>query len=177
MKRALFLPLLAIFLTALSQIAYGAGYKKFTSEAGGFSIWTPVTLQGFLITEDTPAGRFPLHTFLRDLGTRAYMVSYCDYPRHLLREGPQRVLDLALMGSLFRTGSKLVSKEDIEQKGYPGEEVVMDGSLAGGQQMRMKIRLLLVKDRLYMVLAGGNKGEMSMREMDDFINSFDLLTR
>lgn len=177
MKKVLILPVLAILLTALTQNAFSVGYKKFTSESGEFSVWTPVPLQGLVMMEDTPFGSFPLHIFIRNLGDRAYMVSYCDFPRRILHVGRQRLLDLALAGSLFRPGRKLVSKEDIEQKGYPGEEVVMDGSLAGGQQMRMKIRLLLVKARLYMVLAGGNKGEMSMREMNDFINGFGLLTR
>lgn len=179
MKRVLALPMLAILLAAFipNAFAAGGGYQKFTSEAGRFSIWTPVPLREFTVTEYTLVGRFPLHMYLRNLGDWGYMVSYCDYPKSVLRAGAQSLLDRVVIGALITTRSRLVSEDAISLEGYPGEEMVMDSKLASGEVIRSKARIFLVKPRLYIIMAGGGKGEIRPRDMDNFIDSFALLSR
>lgn len=184
MKKFLVLPILVLFLAAFLQTAFAASpqYHEFRSEAGGFSVETPVTFQAVAFADKAEPHRSLCHMFWRDLGDRAYAVEYFDYLRGVQQLDPQKVLDMALEGALAMAkskvpSSKLLSEKPISFDGYAGREVVTEATLARGQKIRCKIHMFLVNSRLYMLMVSGNQGEITDSEMDKFLDSFRLLSR
>ena len=128
MKKLPIFPVIALFFVAFLQTAFGASpqYHKFTSEAGGFSVETPVTFLAAGLTDKAEPHKWRLHLLIRDLGDKVYEVEYTDY-LHGVRQGdPQYLLHLAVESALARTRSKgviskVVSETPLSLDGYPGE--------------------------------------------------------
>lgn len=184
MKKFPVVPILALSFAAFVQAAVGASphYHEFRSEAGGFSVETPVTFLAAVLTDKAEPHKWRLHMFVRDLGDRVFLVEYTDYPQSIQTHDPQYLFDRAIEGALARTRSKgvttkVVSETPLSLDSYPGREIVADFTLAGGQRGRSKWHVFLVNNRLYMLMVGGNQGAMTDSEMDKFLDSFRLLSK
>lgn len=180
MKRLSILVGLALLILISLRTTLGASgdYQEFKSQAGRFSVETPVRLSPFTLVERTRDGTMAIHFFMRALGDRVYSVEYFDFSEAALdQHSPQELLDFARDDALARTKSKLVSEISIVLNGYPGLEIEMQGRLANGTKVTTRAHLFLVENRMYAIMVDAQTGRMSDDEMDDFIDSFKLLGR
>jgi hypothetical protein len=126
---------------------------------------------------DTELGAIEVHFFMAEATDRAYMVGYSDYPQEFIDQNdPQMMLDGARDGATGNINGNLVSEIRILlDDQYPGREIVVTAMLDEDQEGTLKAHMFLVGNRLYQVMVIAPSGELSMQEMDDFINSFKLL--
>jgi hypothetical protein len=166
--------LLTVFL--LSACA-SSGSQAFTSEEGAFSINSPMAMEETTQSIDTELGAIEVHFFMAEEIDRAYMVGYSDYPQEFVDQNdPQMMLDGARDGATGNINGNLVSEIRILlDDQYPGREIVVTAMLDEDQEGTLKAHMFLVGNRLYQVMVVAPSGELSMQEMDDFINSFKLL--
>jgi hypothetical protein len=69
------------------------------------------------------------------------------------------------------TSIPVVAKMSLMLGGHPGRELTLsDGSGLG------KMRIFVVKNRLYVLMAGGGEGQANRQNIDTFLRSFKLAT-
>lgn len=105
----------------------------------------------------------------------AYIIGYSDVPligANETAEQTQTRLDGARDGALGNVNAKL-SKEDkiILAKKHPGREIWADLPDKKGM---LKMRMFIVKDRLYQIMAVGTKEFIEAEETDNFLKSLEL---
>ncbi len=150
--------------------------QEFKSEAGRFSVMAPVALEEETQTYEIPEGKVVSHMFAGDLGGIGYVVVYADNPEEAVRKmDPEKFLDRARDGAVNKVNGKLVTETKITLEGNPGREFVVEASEAGGEEWTIKVRLFLVKNRLYVIDAAFKKGKVELSEVDRFLQSFKLI--
>jgi hypothetical protein len=172
--------MIAIILTVFPLTACGpAGPQEFTSEEGGFSVASPLPLEESSQSIDTTLGPIEVHFFMAEEGSRAYMVGYSDYPQDFVDQSdPEAMLDGARDGAVGNINGKLVSEiKVLLEDRYPGREIVVTAMVDNDQEGTLKERMFLVGNRLYQIMVIAPSGEMSVQEMNEFINSLELLNR
>jgi hypothetical protein len=151
--------------------------QEFTSEAGRFTVVSPVHLQESIQPVESQAtGKIDLHIFLGNQGDLAYAVAYADYPPDIVRKGnPEKILDGASLGMVSHINGKLVRETKIEIEGYPGRELLIEVTIQAGVPGTVKGRVFLVGNRIYQMMWIAPKGQASLKALDDFLQSFRLL--
>jgi hypothetical protein len=174
MKKAIALALSLLLAAGLA--ACSAAPQEFKSALGRFSVMTPAELKETTQTVETPGGNLKLHIFVGQEGRTGYFVSYNDHPPELVkRASPENMLDGARDGAVGNIQGNLASESKITLEGYPGREIVIDGTAEDGRGLTIRGRLFLVKNRLYQVMAVTPRGQANTKEIDDFLQSFKLL--
>ncbi|GEM_PF-1827863 len=106
--------------------AVPTGWKQFTSDDGGFSVWMPGTPKANSQTVQTLAGPLVLHTYLYEGTTSAYYAGYADYPASVIANADvQRLLDGARDGAVANVGGTLLSEKDVTMAGFPAREITI----------------------------------------------------
>jgi|WetSurSiteA1Bulk_404760.scaffolds.fasta_scaffold36656_1 hypothetical protein len=104
-----------------------------------------------------------------------YLVSSTEYPDSLINSGKTEILpDLfknTLQGILNNVNGKLLSENVIEINGFPGREVKVD--FMEGQAI-IKIRIFLVKNKLFMIETITETAKFPNKSIDRFMDSFKL---
>lgn len=120
----------------------------------------------------TAAGMVQLHCeAVEPSKDMCFMVMYTDLPTTFGPLNPDDVLNGAVQGlsSEYRTrGSSLV-----ECEGFPGREVYYDAADPLGQAIHGRVRLFMVKQRLYQVHYLGRPGTDNHPDVGRFLDSFD----
>lgn len=169
---------LSIFLILAFCLAScsGPALKEFKSEAGRFSVMTPVELQEEAKTLETEAGKIDLHLFAAQEDNIAYVIAYSDYPpENAPPDYAEKMLDGARNGAVGNTLGKLVSETKISLSGYPGRELLIETRGEDRPPSIIKGRLFMVKNRLYQVTVVAPWGKAGDKIIDDFLQSFKLL--
>jgi hypothetical protein len=166
----------AIILLGLSGCS-PTSPQSFTSEEGAFSVVSPLSLQESSQSIDTQLGPIEVHFFMGEDANRAFMVGYSDYPQDFVDQSdPQVMLDGAVNGAVSNVNGELVSEVKIHLSDrYPGREIVVTAMVDNNQEGTLKGRLFLVNNRLYQIMSIAPSDNLNVQEMDDFINSFELL--
>jgi hypothetical protein len=174
-KIGLFVIVMVAFL--LSGCGGSTQAQEFTSEQGRFSVMSPLPLEESTQSVDSELGPIEVHFFMADQADRAYMVGYSDYPQDFIDQtDPDSILDGARDGAVGNVNGKLVSETNLLlDDQHPGREIIITTMLDQDQEGTVKSHMYLVGNRLYQVMVIAASGEMSVQEMDDFINSFKLL--
>ncbi len=175
MKKTLVLVCLLIVALTLSACG-GSKPTEFSSEAGGFSIMTPITLEEQTQPVDTAAGQIEMHLFMGDQGNTGYVIAYADYPPEIIAESDsQTLLEGVRDGAIGNVNGALVSEQAISINGYPGIEIVANVTNDGGEEGVLKAHVYIVNNRLYQVMIITQQGDTDTAEMDEFLQSFKLL--
>jgi hypothetical protein len=150
----------------------GTKWKPFVSKEGGFEITMPGSPTETKKTVKTATGQLHVTVHSAEGKNEAlFVVSYTDFTDADLKEGSvKKRLNNARDGAIGNTGGKLRSEEDIENSGIPGREIIIekDGAVI------VKMRLFLVKRRLYQVMVLGSGPDYSSKEVKMFLDSFHL---
>lgn len=170
LKRSVVFSFLLLFSAAAWAQAGEAGWKKYSSEAGKFSMRVPGTPDESASTEKGVM----LHTFKVLQRPRLYLVIYSDYPD----------ADLEL-----KTSSRLASERDGFIKGLTNGKLVSEREItfkrgntdlpaleftAETESVNYKSVVVLDGRRVYFACAGSIKGNDSTGEFERFLGSFTL---
>ena len=79
-------------------------------------------------------------------------------------------LDQARDGAIASVGGKKRSEEKIKLKGHPGREIVIEKD----SEVVVRMRIYLVKNRLYQVMVLGNGPVFPAKDAGFFLDSFRL---
>src|SRR5947209_4890228 len=115
--------------------------QEFKSNAGGFSVMTPVALTEHVQIQPIPgAGAIEMHNFTGETPYRGYVVVYNDYPIlvsvSMKVMDPQKILDGAAQRSLTAyKNAKLLHNSKVSLEGHPGREFVCDFDGDKGRRM------------------------------------------
>lgn len=153
--------------TPAPQGAQPAGWIKYSSAEGRFSILLPSQPKTSEQSVDSAVGQMTNHVFLSQTGSAAFALSYADYPQN--DADPQKVLDEVRAGALKGINGQLISVKNITHKGYPGREfqASVEGALYSS-------RIFLVKTRLYQMVCVAPAAQLSNEQINAFLTSFDL---
>jgi hypothetical protein len=149
-------------------------WKKFTSREGAFSVLMPGTPVAKREAVPTPIGQVVTHFFSLEVqqGTNL-TVSFAEVPQGLL--GLEGVDDLLLTmardAAVKQVDGKLLKDEPVKlNQRIPGREFQIDVGL--GSILRM--RVFLVQNRVYQIVAAGPKDYATGKDADKFLDSFML---
>jgi hypothetical protein len=147
-------------------------WSEFRSAKGAFVVLLPGQPKVDVNPPD-PTGRGETR-YVIDLGDTAYIVAFDDYaPGHLTNANPISVLDTAQDALLKALNGKLRQQRPTTISGFPGREVLFDTP----DHNTGKVRVYVVKNRLYQVWYLGPTGRETRPEVDRFLNSFQLTSR
>jgi hypothetical protein len=167
----------------LKTIASSSG-TEFSSYAGKFSISTPVTLKEAKLVVSSALGKIDMHVFSGEQAPAMYAVVYGDAPsqtRYLQyipffsrAYDPQKTLDEMPEGMAKRLGGNVVGTTNIVLDGNPGREIMIQAPKKFGEDVRMKVRVILVKNRIYEIAVVAPNDKLNTPEVNDFLDSFAL---
>jgi hypothetical protein len=120
-----------------------------------------------------------VHKFEGDNGLLYCAVIYNDFPEWLVKQKDinwDAMLDSGRDGLVADTNGKVIMESKITLGNYPGREVVIE---AKGQFKTaiIKVRIYVVRNRMYQVMVITAKGEGGSFERDNFMDSFRLVER
>jgi hypothetical protein len=148
-------------------------------EGDGFSVVAPATFQKSVKSVDvSPVGKMNYIEYTAKHGNLEYSIACVDYPQELVNKSdPDKILDGSRDGAVNNVNGKLALEEKITFDGHPGRKLGINMKGNKGQNLTLKCRIFLVGNRLYFVGATAPKGEVSISEMDAFLDSFRLLKK
>jgi hypothetical protein len=169
-KRSVVFCFLLLFAAAAWAQSGEAGWKKYSSEAGKFSMQVPGTPDESSSTEKGVM----LHTFKVLQRPRLYLVIYSDYPDADLQLKTSNRLSAERDGFIKGlTNGKLVSEREITFKRGNTELPALEFT-AETDSVNYKSVVVLDGRRVYFACAGSIKGNDSTSEFERFLGSFTL---
>jgi hypothetical protein len=152
-------------------------WKQYRQPTGKFLVDFPGTPKEEKMNQSSPVGNleFYVYQLSTNSGNMLYQVGYNDFPMDLINNAPDKntLLDGAVSGGVGAMGGKKLSEKPLQIGGNPGRELKV--SVSSPVKGEFTIRIFLVKNRLYQVMAGGTVGKIDQKGLDRFINSFRLL--
>jgi hypothetical protein len=167
--------LLGLVLTALA----GCGTPQFTPfspEGGQFKIVMPGAPREE--TRETKSGQ--LHLYTAEFSHGAYSVQWIDLPgaRDEGEEALKKRLNAERDAGVKEVSGKIVKDDEITLDGkYPGRDFTADVPSVGGQSGQMRVRLYLVRGRLFQIMVVGKKSFLESAEVGKFFDSFTFLPK
>jgi hypothetical protein len=150
-----------------------ATWQKFTSQEGKFGVLMPSKPEYSKQSMPLEAKlNVDMHMFtaveLQDQNPAAYSVAYADFPFVTTTpEAGNALLDAAQAGLIEK--NTVLARSSLQLRGNPGREI----KLKDPKGMVSRVRLFLVKERIYMVMVFSNS-EQGLGGSDRFLNSFEL---
>jgi hypothetical protein len=160
-------------LLVFAGVARADDWKDFSSPDGRFTVEFPGTPKQVKDPRQTKFGKVEAQLVILSVSNKVfYGVEYLDYPASVLRaHGADELLDDASDSAVKGVkGARIESKETINVNGNPGRQLVL--SAPGNLQLTM--RMYLVKNRLYQVIASVGQGEEKTADPKRFLDSFKL---
>jgi hypothetical protein len=121
-------------------------------------------------------GGTSIHMKVLDQGAQGYIVMYNDFPGGAALDGNMReqALNEYRKGLVRGQGNVTVESETrINYGEHPGREFVASMTVIG-QRTKTKIRIYLVGNRLYQLMAIGGAAFLESNESRQFFDSFEL---
>lgn len=148
----------------------GQEAKKYDSKEGKFGAKFP----GEPKTVSQKAGGLDLVITIVEKGSGGYAVIYSDMPADVVKAAPaEKLLEGGEKGLVDNFKAKVTDskKSEFESGGkkYPAREIT-----AEKENLTLRIKIILVDNRLYQVFVVGPKEQATGKEADEFIKSFEL---
>ena len=156
-------------LTGWLQDASPAGWLNFESKSGRFG----VALPSKPLERPQFVGQLKVTKFIaEDKNEAVYVISHTDYPdAEVKKEVVQKRLDQARDGAVASVSGMMKAEKAIMLDGHPGRDIVIEK--AGVVIVRM--RIIVVDQRVYQVLALGPPPVLASKEIAFFLDSFRLI--
>lgn len=165
---------LAAFALTLAGCESTPVWKDVLSKEGGFSVSMPGTPAEKRQAFQTAAGPVEAHFFTveADGGGTVYMVVYGDYPEALTATSDREMLlDAARDGAVGNIRGTLLGERRISMGSHPGRELQV---LSSDGRLALQMRIYIVNNRQYQVVAVTPKETRSTADRDRFLDSFRL---
>lgn len=163
--------ILACLLSPLSIALGDAPMNVFSSAEGRFSVY----MEGKPITKSVNLnGRSPVKCFAHDEKDGGYWITWTDVP--IANDGPTDTVNRALNGACSGAVAGMNATESARysvnlQGGYPGRQV--EGALPNSQGF-FRMRIFLVGNRLYQLVAVGSKPYLKGNSPNKFLSSLSI---
>jgi hypothetical protein len=163
--------LTAVLMTAAVVGAQDAPGGRYVSKEGGYSVRFPLDGDPKVKNMDVPGGMKMVMVGVEGKD-RAYMVMHMAFPEGMLKAVPAAaILDGAAKGAVAKSGGTELSNKEITfgAAKLPGREVVIDkdGKIA-------RTQIILADPKMFILVAGGSKEEVTGKTGDAFFKSFEL---
>jgi hypothetical protein len=160
----------SLALPILLGAAQDDSWKLFEPKDAGFSVKMPVMPTEKKQSVKTATGKLDVILHIADgRNDSLFVVSYSDFDKADLKkkEDVEKRLEQARDGAIASARGKLRSDDKIKLKEHSGREIVIekDGEVV------VKMRIFLVKNRLYQVMVLGNA---PAQDVGIFLASFSL---
>jgi hypothetical protein len=155
-------------------------WENFASDSGRFRARFPGKVKES--AEANPNGAPETHS-VSHKGILEYAISYVDLPNPIADTAERRQilknLKDAALNQVRAANPQVIKESEADVKGHPGYFI----HLEIGDREVVRLKWVLVGNRLYSIVAGGRKGSPNEMEGKDdfekmamgFINSFDLV--
>jgi hypothetical protein len=167
----------------LKTIASSSG-TEFSSYAGKFTVSSPVTLKETKCQVKTALGKADALVFTGQGASTLYMVVYVDtqpqihyleyIPFFSRSYDPQKMLDDMPDGVARRFGGNLIGFSRVVLDGNPGREIMIQAPKRFGEDVRMKVRVFLVKNKVYEIAVIAQNDKLNTKEVNDFLDSLEI---
>jgi hypothetical protein len=161
----------ASLLTACSKPAW----QEVAVPEAGFRI----SMRGNPVVEkhdlDLPIGRVTGHWYSTELKGSVFGVGYADYPKEVVSNAPpQKMLSIVRESWIKRIqGKQQGDGVQFKLEGHPGMEFVATGKFQG-RDAYLRGRLYLVGTRLFQIVVFGDKQNLPLSDINQFMDSFKL---
>ena len=148
-----------------------AGWVKFTSDAGRFSVMMPETPEDKVETTDSAHGPYTTHLFIVRNKPNVYLIGWVDYDPSF---NFNRQAELEANRDNFVKGisAKLINSRPTVIDGYSAIEFT-----AETDELVFKSRVYMVGRRPYQIVIGSPKGQDDTANVNRFFNSFKISLR
>ena len=160
----------------------GAQWASFESKKGNFKASLPVKPEENEQEVESEIGKIKMNIFTAETDkikgeNSMYMMMYVDYADSLFASGldnaaADNVLRSAVSGAAKNIQGVVIKEENKSYKKNPGKHVLI--TFADGQGI-MDGWMFLVKNRMYVLETGYEKGKGNMASVDKFFASFQTL--
>jgi len=151
-----------------------AGWLRFRSEEGGFSILMPGTPTEEVRAQETELGKIEMHMFTYKVEGVAYMVGYSVLPAAVAATAfANRTLDGACDGLVDAFGGTEMSRKDITVGIFPGRDLEIRVEDTD-QITTVHSRIYMVKDMFYQLVVVGREGQSTAEDTVKYLDSFTL---
>jgi hypothetical protein len=151
------------------------GGKEYSPPGARASVVFPEgKVQTISLPLKTAAGNTTLNMHAVELANKhSFALLYNDYPAGAIQAGAEeQALDGAAQGlSTTMPGAKIQSSKKLTLGSYPGRELVAAAPAVGS----IRVRIYLVKDRMYQVMTIGSNEFVNSQQAEQFLNSFRLV--
>lgn len=142
---------------------------KYYSEEGKFYADFPRVPEVSTITDD-----IVLQMYMADIGSSAYFVSYGDLPAEVFAVNDhETILQNSKNGMLASYGFQVEEEKYISINGNKGLYVHAAGSTQG-MNVVLLAKIFLVDHQFYQVMALGDSSKVSVKVLNDFLDSFEF---
>lgn len=149
----------------------GYSWTAYNSKEGRYSVDFPGKVQSMIKPVPTEVGTLQMYTSYVDMGPKAFMMMYNDYPT---MGNPKLVLPAVWGGQVKgKVNLKVLSKVNVNIQGKPG----MEGTyqyMTGTQVTTNRVRIVLSGKRLYQQMAISIGSTIDKGAADRFFSSFKL---
>lgn len=151
------------------------GLRDFRSPDGKFTVRLPGQPREQEQPVSTTAGAVMLRSYTVNLGSRAFLVSYADYPEKAVdATNPTLILNGARDGMLNQIRARRLSERKVRVQGNYGRSVEADLTGSGGMELRASVRIVLAKNRIYQLIAITPTAEAGAAEVKEFLESLRI---
>jgi hypothetical protein len=173
MLRSLTVGLVVVLASTLTATAARADSRTFSPKDGGFEIKVPAEPRQSTKSFDTLLGKATLKLFSGKINDMVfYTAGYTEFPKGLTGLGSTKdLLDGGVAGSAKGVNGKVISQKTIKLGNVEGREAVIE-ALNG--KLEIRVRVFVVKDRMYQVMTATAKANGGATEITDFLDSFKL---
>jgi predicted RNase H-like HicB family nuclease len=154
-------------------------WVEVSSAEGGFTALFPSKPSEQTQSVPSAMGDIKMQIFMAPLGTEAiFGVMYNDFPLDISTatgEDFEKIMDNGRDSALANMGGELISEEKVSLGDYSGRHIIFEipeNKLPGGG--KGILRVYLVENRLYQLIALGSHEAISDEDIEFFINSFEL---
>ncbi len=147
-------------------------WQPFTSEEGRFTILMPgEPRELFHQNPDNPGNVHVSYQVKRE--ESQFVVAFTTLSQK--QDDPAAYLESTVQAALNGMGGTRESEQDILLDSYMGKAITASAHI-NGKDMNVLARYYLVEDRLYQMLAMGDKESVSMADLEKFVTSFQRTT-
>lgn len=149
-------------------------WVDFSPKGGKCTVKLPGKPKDMTREVDTPGGKLKVSIWGYEQGADgAYLISYTDFPEGTVDADDTDAFFERVQGGIIGSGKgKLTSSKNTKfQKKYPARDIRYTVPTIKGTG---RVRMVLVGDRLYQLMALGNEEFMGSEDVDFYFNSFKL---
>ncbi|HYN86330.1 MAG TPA: hypothetical protein VER32_13865 [Pyrinomonadaceae bacterium] len=166
---ALLLALVSLSSPSLAlQSAPPAGWEKFTSEPGRFSILMPGKPKEDRKTADTPYGPSTTHIFIAQAPGAIYLAGWVDYDPSF-KFGVQAEMEANRDNLVKAMKATVIETKPIKYRTSPGIEFT-----AENETIFIRSRVYIIGRRPYQTIAVVRKTDSASPDIEKFLSSFAI---